>query len=188
MRNQKVDPEDVDQRLFAVFCELGYDGASMELLAEATGLKKASLYHRFPNGKREMAQHVLNIVEQWIQENIVTALSDQQVSREKRLKKAIAAINHLYNGGEKNCLLRALSMGTDAALFKEQVAANFQLIAKGFAALATAYGASPARAQQKAKQVNATLQGALVMSGATGDKSYFKLCLAEIPAILGAAT
>eukprot|EP01034_Spumella_vulgaris_P003226 gene3226-4166_t len=44
----KVFPEDVDRKLTEVFTRFGYDGASMELLSQATGLKKASLYHRFP--------------------------------------------------------------------------------------------------------------------------------------------
>jgi TetR/AcrR family transcriptional repressor of lmrAB and yxaGH operons len=186
MRTQKVEPENVDQKLFETFSKLGYDGASMELLAQATGLKKASLYHRFPNGKKEMAQHVLNIVEQWIQDNIVTMSTDKKVKPEIRLKKAVASINQLYNGGANNCLLRTLSIGTDSDSFKEMVSNCFNLLAGGFTDIAIDLGLPPDTAEQKAKHINLLIQGSLVLAGATGDKSYFKNCLAKLPELLAA--
>ena len=47
-RPQSVQDQDLMQRLSCVFRDVGYDGASLSILSEATGLKKASLYHRFP--------------------------------------------------------------------------------------------------------------------------------------------
>lgn len=184
MRTQKVNAEDVDQMLFNVFSEFGYDGASMDLLSRATGLKKASLYHRFPDGKKEMALHVLGMVEQWIGNNIVAVLTNKDIKRELKLKKAIAAIDQLYNGGANNCLLRTLTIGTDADAFKDRVTNCLDQLAKSFAALAADYGASPEKARQKGKRINRLIQGALVIAGATNDKSFFKNSLAEIPALL----
>ncbi len=57
-----------------VFRRVGYDGASLEELAKATGLKKSSLYHRFPEGKRQMATEVLRFAGQWVKENITDVL------------------------------------------------------------------------------------------------------------------
>lgn len=186
MRTQKVNPENVDLKLFETFSEFGYDGASMELLSQVTGLKKASLYHRFPNGKKEMAQQALKIVEQWILTNIVALSLDKTVKAETRLKKAINAIDQLYNGGANNCLLRTLSVGTDSNAFKTAVSNCFELLADGFSGIATDLGLPPEVAQQKAKQVNLLIQGSLVLTGATGDKGYFKNCLINIPALLKA--
>ncbi|GAY11436.1 helix-turn-helix domain-containing protein [Pseudonocardia sp. N23] len=41
--------------LVSVFRDKGFDGTAIADLAAATGLQGASLYHRFPDGKEEMA-------------------------------------------------------------------------------------------------------------------------------------
>jgi AcrR family transcriptional regulator len=184
MRTQKVNSENVDQKLFETFRKLGYDGTSMEILAQATGLKKASLYHRFPKGKKEMALHVLNIVEHWIDENIVSVSSNNKIKPETRLKKMITAIDELYNGGANNCLLRTLSIGTDADAFKDSVHRCFDLLADGFATVSINLGNSPANAKEKGENLNLLLQGSLVIAGATGDVSYFKNLLSKLPSLL----
>ena len=186
MRNEKVAPENVDQKLFEIFRGFGYDGTSMELLAQATGLKKASLYHRFPRGKQEMAQHVLKTVEQWIVENIVTVLADKTTAPKTRLKKAISSLDALYKGGANNCLLRTLTVGPDAGVFREGVTNCFNLITQSFTDIAIELGSSENEAQKNANLINPLLQGALVLSGATGDHTHFKNCLTSIPALLQA--
>jgi len=55
MRPQKVNNTELVKGLLNVFRSKGYDGASLNDLAVASGLQKASLYHRFPNGKKEIA-------------------------------------------------------------------------------------------------------------------------------------
>jgi TetR/AcrR family transcriptional repressor of lmrAB and yxaGH operons len=180
MRAQKVDSGHLDQMLFDVFSRFGYDGASMDLLSKATGLKKASLYHRFPEGKKEMAHHVLEMVKQWIESNILAPLMNSEAKKEQKLKSALAAIDELYHGGANNCLLRTLTIGTDADDFKTVVSDCFDLLISGFEAIALDFGASAAKARQKAKQVNLMIQGALVLANATADKSYFKHALTQI--------
>ena len=51
--------EAVIKQLSAVFRTHGYDGTTLSLLSEATGLVKASLYHYFPKGKQDMALAVI---------------------------------------------------------------------------------------------------------------------------------
>ena len=46
--------------LAEVFREHGFEGASLSLISERTGLGKGSLYHFFPGGKEEMAAAVLD--------------------------------------------------------------------------------------------------------------------------------
>jgi TetR/AcrR family transcriptional repressor of lmrAB and yxaGH operons len=186
MRNLKVTAENVDQTLFNIFSELGYDGASMEVLANATGLKKASLYHRFPNGKKEMALHVLNNSEHFLEENVVKIAADHAIKPEERLKKVIGVIDQVYNGGASNCLLRTLSVGTDSAYFKDAVNKCFDQMTTGFESIALDLGVDPATAKIKARDINLLIQGSLVMAGATDDKSYFKNTLTKIPVYLTA--
>ncbi len=47
----RVSEDFVLDKIAAVFRLHGYEGASIRLLAQATGLERASLYHRFPGGK-----------------------------------------------------------------------------------------------------------------------------------------
>jgi len=54
MRPSKMSDEKVFEGLSDVFRRKGYDGASYSDLMKATGLVKASLYHRFPGGKADM--------------------------------------------------------------------------------------------------------------------------------------
>jgi len=63
MRPQKVIDSDILKGLTKVFRSKGYEGANLSELAQATNLKKASLYHRFPGGKQEMAVTVLTHIE-----------------------------------------------------------------------------------------------------------------------------
>ena len=186
MRNQKVTSENVDQILFDTFSALGYDGTSMEILAKASGLKKASLYHRFPNGKKEMALHVLSNSEQFLHENVVKIAAEHDVAPEIRMKKVIDVIDQIYDGGANNCLLRTLSVGTDSDFFKGAVNKCFDQLSEGFENIALDLGNEPETAKSKAKDVNLLIQGSLVMAGATSDKSYFKNTLAKIPAFISA--
>ena len=46
--------EEVVERLLAVLRRDGFEGASLSVLSEATGLGRSSLYHHFPDGKSDM--------------------------------------------------------------------------------------------------------------------------------------
>ena len=56
VRTATVSDVELIERLAKVFKDYGYQGASMSIIAKASGLQKASLYHRFPGGKEQMAQ------------------------------------------------------------------------------------------------------------------------------------
>src|SRR5258707_12583600 len=59
MRPAKVTDAQLYEDLAAVFRRKGYAGTSYSDIREATGLVKASLYHRFPGGKEEMVNAIL---------------------------------------------------------------------------------------------------------------------------------
>src|SRR5213595_2938683 len=52
MRPAKISDERLFQGLSDVFRRKGYDGTSYSDVMKATGLVKASRYHRFPGGKQ----------------------------------------------------------------------------------------------------------------------------------------
>ena len=59
---QKFSENEALNTLTGLFRDRGYDGTSLSLIMKATGLVKASLYHRFRGGKEEMAETVMDWV------------------------------------------------------------------------------------------------------------------------------
>src|SRR5436309_2266252 len=57
-----VPNEELFDRLARVFRVAGFEGASLGALADGAGLQRASLYHRFPDGKVQMAEAVMGRV------------------------------------------------------------------------------------------------------------------------------
>jgi len=92
MRPQKVTNQNLIEGLMSVIQSKGYNGSSLNDLANSTGLQKASLYHRFPKGKKEITSAVLTYVEQWVDINIVELLSDKERNPNEKLKIVIENI------------------------------------------------------------------------------------------------
>jgi len=175
----KIERDQVLDRLFEVFRAKGYDGASMADLAAATGLKKASLYHRFPEGKSSMADAVLDSIVSWTETNLVQVINSKK-SPSERLDEVLRLINELYHGGEVDCTLRALSHGSASTLFQEKIGRIFKTWISAFADLAIDFGHDKAAAVQLGATTLSQIQGTLILSVTLGDKSLFDKALAEI--------
>lgn len=180
MAQVKVEDDVVIEQLLRIFRSVGYDGATMAELAQATGLQKASLYHRFPYGKLAMARAVLNHIETASQTDIVVVLQQKEVLPTTRLKTALAAIHSLYNGGELSCVLRALSLGTAAPVFKEQIARIFTGWLTGFAQVARALSKSDSEATRLAQSVVVRIQGVLILAQTLQQPDLFQQTLIDI--------
>jgi len=142
MRPQKIQDGELLAALSDVFRNKGYEGASLKELSEATGLQKASLYHRFPNGKKEMAEAVLNEMDQWVTQNIFKALEQEGTPPSLKLKNSLDQISNLYNGGKDNCIFRALSMQEGFDLFHDVITKGFAGWLKSFKSLGLSMGQS----------------------------------------------
>lgn len=176
----KVTDDVVMERLLTVFRTVGYDGASMAQLADATGLQKASLYHRFPDGKQAMAKAVLDYIAELSQAEIVAVLLNTALPPANRLKTVLAAINALYDGGHLSCVLRALSLGSAAPVFREQIGAVFTGWITGFTRLALDLGKSEEVATQLAQGVVVRVQGVLILAQTLQQPQLFEQTLAAI--------
>ncbi|HWV30721.1 MAG TPA: TetR/AcrR family transcriptional regulator [Dyadobacter sp.] len=182
MAYAKVEHDVVIDKLMEVFRSSGYDGASMATLAEATQLKKASLYHRFPQGKEEMAHAVLRYVATWAKSKIADVLVVSDSTPEDRLDTALKAIDELYDGGRLDCILRALSHGSAANLFQKEIGAIFETLIRSFKHLALEFGHNEQQAQQLAHELMVKIQGTLIVQRSLGQPSMFKAMLAEMRA------
>ncbi|WP_190809814.1 TetR/AcrR family transcriptional regulator [Flagellimonas sp. S3867] len=176
----KVSDLEILNGLMSVFRAKGYDGASLNELAEATGLKKASLYHRFPGGKKEMTAAVLDFMESWVINKVYNVLSDAKIAPTERLREALANINAVYNEGREVCLYRSLSMDTGMALFGEKIEKGINQWLESFSILGKAVGKDKDTATQMAKQSFIEVQGSLVLSKAMGSTEPFQNAIQQI--------
>ncbi|MEO1257221.1 MAG: TetR/AcrR family transcriptional regulator [Bacteroidota bacterium] len=172
MANPKFSQDEVIIKLMDVFRKVGYDGASLSELANATGLKKASLYHRFPGGKKEMAEVVLAFVDGWVEENITRVLFGKG-SPETRLRKVFTNIDQLYTGGKNPCVLESMAAGSGLPVFQQTIGKSFADIAHGFAHLARGFGFTPKRAEKMGMETLIRIQGALIVAQGTSDLTVF---------------
>ena len=158
----------------------GFDGTSINDMAEATGLKKASLYHRFPGGKKEITEKVLSYVNSWNQEHVAKVLKADKVKPVERLEQVIENIQILYNNGDSICLFRALTMETSASLFGLQIEEGFNLWIESFTQLGLDFGFEKSKATKMAQEVLIRIQGSLVVAKGLKDLTPFQQTLISI--------
>lgn len=180
MRPQKVEHKELMEGLLLVLRAKGYDGASLSDLASATGLKKASLYHRFPGGKQEMTEAVLAYVAEWVDLNIFQVLTAETETATDRLHKALQNIDALYHRGKSICIFRALSTHTGLELFGQQIQAGMERYIVAFTRLGEDLGMELIEAQQAAVQTLIDIQGALIVSKGLQRQELFGATLEQI--------
>lgn len=166
------------ERLSLVFREVGYTGASLGMLADAAGLQKASLYHRFPGGKQQMAGQVLDTALDWFAENVLRPLEREGDPRE-RLFEALLGIDGFYAGGARACLLNVF--GADEGPFTLRIKDALNALIAAFAKLAADAGQPAERAGRSAERAATMLQGSLVLSRGLGTQTPFRNMLLELP-------
>lgn len=173
MRPQKIDNEEMLTGLTKVFRNKGYEGASLKELADVTGLKKASLYHRFPDGKKEMGEAVFNHLGNWVTKNVFKTLNDNSIPPEARLLGALTAIKELYDDGKETCILRAFSMHSGLELFEDLIKESMLIWIDNFEKLGLAFNLSPEVARTYAIQTLVEIQGGLIVTRGLNDLSMF---------------
>ncbi len=179
-RHPSIADDELLARLTGVFQDLGYAGASLVALSEATGLKRASLYHRFPEGKEQMAQEVLSAADAWVSEHILDPLksNDPPEVRVRQMKKAL---NQLYSGGKQACLLNMLSSAdVDEGPFSNHIRSAFKAWIDALIAVLVDAGFEKELARQRAERAVALLHGSLVLSRGMGTTRPFKNYLKDV--------
>lgn len=180
-RTHTISEADLLGRLSLVFRERGYEGAALSDLAAAAGLKKASLYHRFPGGKQQMAEEVMATALGWYRSNVLGPLAEQG-SPEARLAGVARQLRIFYDDGRRACLLNMLSApDAQASPFAPTIKSAFETIAAAFSGLAAEAGHSPAEARRRGHRVVMLLHGSLVMARGLGSCQPFEAFLGDLP-------
>ncbi|UZR29156.1 TetR/AcrR family transcriptional regulator [Methylococcus mesophilus] len=179
-RPAKIEDSALLERLSDVFREVGYEAASLAVLSEASGLKKASLYHRFPGGKEQMAHEVMARAEAWLSEHILAPLKSGGAP-EVRIRAMIRSVDAFYSGGRQACLLNMLSSPrADQGPFANLIKNAFEAWIEALSAVLTDAGFDEDTARFRAERAIALLQGSLVVSRGMGTTRPFQNCLANL--------
>jgi AcrR family transcriptional regulator len=186
-RKATVGDHDLIARISGVFRDVGYEGASLAMLARATGLQKASLYHRFPNGKEQMAMEVLESAGRWLDANVLTPLKASGDPATK-IHEMVHRLDEFYAGGRQACLLNMLSSSRiQGGPFTEAIEKTFRAWIETLSDVLVEAGMDQATARKRAQRFVVMLQGSLVLARGMGTEQPFRECLQAAPAELLAA-
>lgn len=181
-RPQSVPDDELFHRLAEVFRVAGFEGASLGALAEGAGLQRASLYHRFPGGKVQMAEAVM----EWAKGVFTNALEpmtdDPDV--DAGVVESARRLSAIYADGLLPCMLDTLSLSGAPESIRAIAA---ELTAGWIDAMATAAergGATAADARLAAEDAFVRVEGSLVLARLRDDPTAFRRAIAELPQML----
>lgn len=168
-----------------LFQEQGFEGATLSMIAEATGLKRASLYHRFPGGKTDMALAVMDFTQTEF-DRVLSPLHGSGPVKE-RIRDTARNIEEYYEGGIRSCVIESLSVGTQPEgrnMIAERIALILEGLIESFAKVAREAGASPEEARLLGEDAVVRFEGSLVVARGTGNANAFKRWLRDLPELL----
>lgn len=179
----KVSDQQLFDQLLEVFRVHGYEGASLTRISKATGLKRASLYHRFPGGKEEMAKSLLAHADQLFASEILAplnALGDPKF----RIRTMAKRLDNYYMGGRSSCLLDTLSLGDSNQTLLSHIYHSINTWKDAMAKVARDAGLTAVKARRRAEDALVLIQGSLVVARITGDTAPFSRTLKSLPLLL----
>jgi AcrR family transcriptional regulator len=177
MALQTITQDALVESLFEIIRCHGYEGTTIALLSDITGLKKSSLYHRFPAGKDDMVKAVVQYVSAQLQQFIIAPLLERQVPPEERFSTMLATARGFYSAGNKNCLLNVLSLGEAKDEIKTLLQQDYAAWFEALSALAQEAGLIPPEAAARAEHFLIAVQGALVVQRLTDNPLTFDNCM-----------
>ena len=111
--------ETVIVQLAEVFRAHGYEGTSLTLITQATGLGKGSLYNLFPRGKEQMAEAVLAHIDTWFERNVFAPLREDKSG--EGIAHMFKATDRYFESGGRVCLVGVFALGGARDLFGKRL-------------------------------------------------------------------
>ncbi len=153
--------------LVETFRRSGYEGASLADLGVACGLAKASLYHRFPDGKPEMGRAALLEAGRRFTDQVLRPLQGSSSARQ-RLEGMRDGLIRYYSTGTQACLMNTMTLGDGSALFGAEIAATIAAWQRLMETALKELGRTPDTAASEARDIIARVQGTLVLARIEG--------------------
>jgi AcrR family transcriptional regulator len=180
MGPQKISDQQLTINMLETLRSRGYDGSSLNDLASVGGLKKASLYHRYPGGKETLVQSVLDHYTEDLEQSVFNVLIAKKKKAKKKLTTALKNILRIYSDGTANCLYRALSMESGKILFGPQISKNCHHWLIAFETVGRELGFKKKKAKQLALDGLIKIQGGLVLCNILDEPQLFQDVIDEI--------
>jgi TetR/AcrR family transcriptional regulator, lmrAB and yxaGH operons repressor len=179
----KLNDTKLAEKVLELFRQQGYEGTSLNDLAAASGLEKASLYYRFPGGKKDIALAAAAHVGRWFEVNIFAPLHEPGPPAD-RIKTIARKLRAFYGDGAKDCVLDSLSLRGGPPELAAALSEASKAWLESFAAVARESGLSPRHAEDRARQALIQIEGSLVLSRVTGNRKIFLDTLSALPSLL----
>ena len=168
-----MDQQQLLTQLTPVFCEQGYEGATLTRLAAASGLGKASLYHHFPGGKAGIAATLLRQATAELEQLAFSRLA-RKGSPAARLAAFIDGFADYAQRGARPCPISALAQGAAWDTHRAELADQFDSWTSALAATFEQAGAKRKRARRDAEALLAALYGSLQLARLRGQPKLFR--------------
>ncbi|RUM96113.1 TetR/AcrR family transcriptional regulator [Pseudaminobacter arsenicus] len=176
---------DVIPLLAEIFRDLGYEGATLSRITERTGLGKGSLYHFFPGGKEDMAAVVLADVDAWFERSVFQPLRLEEPQR--AIPAMWEAVDAYFHSGQRICLVGAFALDETRDRFSATIRGYFGRWIEALQDALLRAGRDKETAARDAEETVLAIQGALVLSRATGDEGLFARTLDRLRLRVAAA-
>ncbi|MCE3552346.1 TetR/AcrR family transcriptional regulator [Pseudonocardia sp. RS11V-5] len=181
-RPPSIEDDKLIDLIVSVFREKGFDGTAIGDLSAASGLQRASLYHRFPEGKEQMAEVALGKVGQrfgWILEPM---REDPEVAR--GIAETARRIGEFYGAGALSCVLDTMTLAGAPTAVRDHARSLAAAWIDAMTDAARRAGHRPDAALRAAKDAFVRIEGALVLGRVTGDTGAFAEAVALLPTLL----
>ena len=174
-----MDRVEAIQKLVPIFRRYGYEGATLARISAATNLGRASLYHHFPKGKKEMAKAVLEYVGAWFHNQILEPLQ-QETDPAKALQIMGDRLNQFYNHGQDACLIALFTVGEPDELFHEEIQQRLKALISAISTLLQKADLPADIAHKRAEDAVMGIQGALVLARGLNDNAPFERVIQQL--------
>lgn len=174
---------DVLPVLTEVFRTHGYEGTSLALISQHTGLGKGSLYNFFPGGKEEMAAAVLEGIDGWFHTHVFDPLRSHE-DPQRGIEAMFEATDRYFHSGERVCIVGVFALSDVRDRFAARINAYFAAWRDALADALRRSGRDKASAADLAEEVVAGIQGALVAARALDDPGVFRRRMERMHALI----
>ena len=170
-------------KIIPVFRQYGYEGTTLSMLSEATGLGKASLYHHFPQGKKGMATAVMEYVGSNFSDTVLQPLKNEGKPT-KKIEEMGQNLKEFYRDGRDGCFLAIMSFGEADKFFQKPIERRLQTWIDTLAGVLIEAGIEPERAKMRSLDTIVQIQGALILVRILDDTAPFERVIANLSEIL----
>ena len=167
-------------KLVDVVYDYGYDGATLSVISEVTGLGKASLYHHFPGGKEQMAAAVLAHSDRWGAERIGALLSSE-LDAEAKVRGIFRALDEVHTRAHQLTLMNVFTYGAARQVFGPQVSDRVRAGLGMLEHLLQQCGVPADDAAARALDAYIQVEGAMVLARTLDDLAVFQRVVRRLP-------